>query len=60
MPNQLHAVVVLNEAEAAIKSKQLARSIGAFKTVSSKAINQACETSSVWGQRDFYKHIDPH
>ncbi len=58
MPNHLHGIIVLTEADAAIKSKSLGRLIGAFKTVSSKAINQARDMPGgpVW-QRDFYEHI---
>ncbi len=58
MPDHLHGILVLSEPDPAIKSKPLGRLIGAFKTVSSKAINLARETpgAPVW-QRDFYEHI---
>ncbi|MBK8020034.1 MAG: transposase [Chloroflexi bacterium] len=58
MPNHLHGILVLSSADSADKPKSLGRLIGAFKTVSSKAINQVRETPAapVW-QRNFYEHV---
>ena len=63
MPNHLHGIVVINDecrggSRTAPTHKPLGRLIGAFKTVSTKQINQIRNTPgiSVW-QRNYYEHI---
>jgi putative transposase len=69
MPNHIHAIILIEYSIAPVelasgsavrepKPKTLGRLIGAFKTVSSKAINQIRGTPHgiVW-QRNYYEHI---
>jgi putative transposase len=73
MPNHLHGILIVNAdcrggsqckggsrtaPTETIKRKSLGRLIGAFKTVSSKQINQTRNTPGhpVW-QRNYYEHI---
>ena len=64
MPNHVHMIVVLVDDELGVsrnaptKRKPLGRLVGAFKTVSSKEINDLQGVSEVkFWQRDFYEHI---
>lgn len=56
MPNHLHGVLAVGETPA--PRKPLGRLIGAFKTVSTKRVNELRATPGavVW-QRDYYEHI---
>jgi REP element-mobilizing transposase RayT len=67
MPNHLHGLVVIGDTcrggsrtapTARVKRKPLGRLIGAFKTVSTKRINELRGTpgATVW-QRNYYEHI---
>jgi len=67
MPNHLHGILVLTEAEEGgsrtaptmpERRKPLGRLIGAYKTVSTKQINLFRETpgARLW-QRDFFEHV---
>jgi len=67
MPNHMHGIVIINNSSRGgsrtaptetIKRKSLGRLIGAFKTVSSKQINQIRKNPGVplW-QRNYYEHI---
>ena len=73
MPNHLHGILIITNTGAAngrgdsriaptpnarLRRKSLGRLIGAFKTVSTKRINQIGDTAGnrVW-QRDYYEHI---
>ncbi|HZX13311.1 MAG TPA: transposase [Thermodesulfobacteriota bacterium] len=67
MPNHLHGIIVIMEdqcrggsrtAPTEIKRKPLGQLIGAFKTVSTKRINEMRSTpvAFVW-QRNYYEHI---
>ena len=72
MPNHLHAIIVIDDSSgdddgkghrgdsriAPTKRKPLGRLIGAFKTVSTKRINEMRNITGVpvW-QRNFYEHI---
>jgi len=67
MPNHLHGIIVIMEdqcrggsrtAPTEIKRKPLGQLIGAFKTVSTKRINEmrGTPTAFVW-QRNYYEHI---
>ena len=65
MPNHLHGLIAITDhgrggSRTAPTSgrKPLGRLIGAFKTVSSKRINLACNTlgQPVW-QRNYYEHV---
>ena len=68
MPNHLHGIVIINpifrRGDSRIaptggsKVKPLGRLIGAFKTVSTKKINEMRETpGAVFWQRNYYEHI---
>jgi putative transposase len=70
MPNHIHAIVLIEHLQQSValeravrepplpKTKPLGRLIGAFKTVSCKAINQirGMPQGIVW-QRNYYEHI---
>jgi len=66
MPNHFHGVIMINDTgvcrggsrTAPTKTKPLGRLIGAFKTVSTKRINEMRGTPGVtlW-QRNYYEHI---
>ncbi len=67
MPNHLHGILIINDnckggsrtaPTETMRRKSLGRLIGAFKTVSSKQINQIRSTPghAVW-QRNYYEHI---
>jgi len=64
MPNHLHGIIVLcrdvvpGRSRTAPTLKPLGRLVGAFKTVSTKAVNELCGTPGaiVW-QRNFYDRI---
>ncbi|MCI0454365.1 MAG: transposase [Candidatus Dadabacteria bacterium] len=67
MPNHLHGIIVIVDKECRggsrtapteVKRKPLGRLIGAFKTISTKRINEMRGTpgESVW-QRNYYEHI---
>ena len=67
MPNHLHGIIVITDESRGgsrtarpkgVKRKPLGRLIGAFKTVSTKCINDIRKTSHmpVW-QRNYYEHI---
>jgi putative transposase len=66
MPNHLHGIVIINEPRrngsrttpTQIKTKPLGRLIGAFKTTSTKQINQRQGTpGDIFWQRGFYEHV---
>lgn len=69
MPNHLHGIVIINDDDRRsasrctptglpTKRKPLGQLIGAFKTVSTKHINQIHGNASTpFWQRGFYKHI---
>jgi REP element-mobilizing transposase RayT len=66
MPNHIHGIVIINDprrggsrtAPTQEPTKPLGRLIGAFKTVSTKRINELNETPGmVFWQRNFYDHI---
>ena len=67
MPNHLHGIIILNEARRGgsrtaptdnIKTKPLGRLIGAFKTRSTKRINEIRKTPGViFWQRSYHDHI---
>jgi len=62
MPNHLHGVLILGETGVQTSSepagKSLGRLVGAFKTISTKRINEArCKVGGLVWQRDFYDHI---
>ena len=56
MPNHLHGILAIGETPG--QRKPLGRLIGAFKTVSTKRVNELRGTPGavVW-QRDYYEHI---
>ena len=56
MPNHLHGIVTISDG--ATTQKSLGRLIAAFKTISTKRINELRNTPGqlVW-QRNFYEHI---
>lgn len=64
MPNHLHGIIVISDSRGGSrtapteKPKPLGRLIGAFKTVSSKRINQIRDNPGcpVW-QRDYYERV---
>jgi REP-associated tyrosine transposase len=66
MPNHLHGVIIFDDrteggsrtAPTPSKEKPLGRRIGAFKTLSTKRINQIRGTpgTPVW-QRNYYEHV---
>ena len=71
MPNHLHAIVIINDerrggsrtaptsaAANSLRRKPLGRLIGAFKTVSTKKVNELHGTpgTTMW-QRNYYEHI---
>ena len=66
MPDHLHGIIVLNDdprrggSRAALpgKRKPLGQLIGAFKTASTKRLNEVSETpgATVW-QRNYYEHV---
>ena len=60
MPNHLHGIIVINEGRNAKAGglKSLGRLIGAFKTVSTKRINELRHSlgSVVW-QRNYYERV---
>jgi len=65
MPNHSHSIVILSEIDGSRRggsrtapTKSLGRLVGAFKTVSTKRINQMRHTpgAPVW-QRNYYEHI---
>ena len=61
MPNHLHGIIVINDDQfgrPASQRKPLGRLIGAFKTVSTKSINELRSTpgESMW-QRGFYDRV---
>jgi len=71
MPNHVHGILIITDDEpnqgdsvkggsrtAPTRRKPLGRLVGAFKTVSTKSINQELDTpgEKFW-QRDFYDHI---
>ncbi len=64
MPNHLHGIIIINDRRGGSRSaptkktKPLGQLIGAFKTVSTKQINQIRRTPGipVW-QRNYYEHI---
>jgi putative transposase len=68
MPNHIHAIILIKHLQQSVAleravrelplPKPLGRLVGAFKTVSSKAINQIRGMSHgiVW-QRNYYEHI---
>lgn len=65
MPNHLHGIIVIlddgrggSRTDPTGKRKPIGRLIGAFKTVSSKRINEMCKTpgAKIW-QRNYYEHI---
>ena len=66
MPSHLHGIIVINDkcrggsrtAPTNAKRKPLGRLVGAFKTVSTKRINEMCDTSGIsFWQRNYYEHI---
>ncbi len=63
MPNHLHGILIINDQEhrlggLRVNPKPIGRLIGAFKTTSTKEINQSRKTpGSVFWQRDFYEHV---
>lgn len=64
MPNHIHLIIVLVEdvgrgvSRNATKRKPLGRLIGAFKTTTTKKINELRDTPGIkFWQRDFYEHI---
>lgn len=61
MPNHLHGIIVITNGEGGsrtARTKPLGRLIGAFKTVSTKHINEWRETpgATLW-HRNYYEHI---
>ena len=58
MPNHLHGIVAIGGDHARKAEKSLGRLIGAFKTATTKRINELCGTPGavIW-QRNFYEHI---
>ena len=61
MPNHAHGIVILSGGRGGSRTaptKSLGRLVGAFKTVSTKRINQMRHTpgAAVW-QRNYYEHI---
>lgn len=61
MPNHLHGILVLSDGRGGSRiapTKPLGRLIGAFKTVSTKQMNEMRSTpgAPVW-QRNYYEHI---
>jgi putative transposase len=64
MPNHMHGIIVIHDGRGGSrtaptdKRKPLGRLIGAFKTVSTKCINEMRGTpnASIW-QRNYYEHI---
>ena len=61
MPNHLHGVLIINQCRGGSRTaptKNVGRLIGAFKTVSTKQINEKRQTLGVpvW-QRNYYEHI---
>ena len=63
MPNHLHGIVVIvsriaNAAAAVPARKPLGRLIGAFKTVSTRRVNELRSTpGAVLWQRDYFEHV---
>lgn len=62
MPDHLHGIIVILDDDEmptpVSKRKPLGRLVGAFKTVSTKALNQLWETSGArFWQRNYYEHI---
>jgi len=66
MPNHLHRVVLIVDkcrggsrtAPTNVVRKPLGRLIGTFKTISTKRINEMCDTSGIsFWQRNYYEHI---
>jgi REP element-mobilizing transposase RayT len=57
MPNHLHGILAIHE-QTDIRTKPLGSLVGAFKTVSTKAVNERRKTpgEGFW-QRSFYEHI---
>jgi len=61
MPHHVHGIVVISETEGGsrtARTKSLGRLIGAFKTVSTKHVNEWRETpgAALW-HRNYYEHI---
>ena len=69
MPNHLHGIIVIEDrrrpnaggsrtAPTMEKQKSLGRLVGAFKTISTKKINQtrATQSAKLW-QRNYYEHV---
>ncbi len=62
MPNHLHGIIIITDARRGgsrtAPTKPLGRLVGAFKTVSTKQINQMRHTpgTRVW-QRNYYEHV---
>jgi REP element-mobilizing transposase RayT len=58
MPNHLHGILILAGGEQSTRRKTVGRLIGAFKTVSTKQINESRDTPGavVW-QRNFWERI---
>jgi len=67
MPNHLHGIIIMNEPRRGgsrtaptedTQTKPLGRLIGAFKTVSTKRINEMKKTpGTIFWQRSFHDHI---
>lgn len=65
MPNHMHGIIAIDvgdvkiaDASAAQKQKPLGRLVGAFKTVSTKRINQLRDNAGdTFWQRDFWDHV---
>jgi putative transposase len=56
MPNHLHGIIEI--ADDASHKKSLGRLVAAFKTISTKRINEIRGTpGSCWWQRNFYEHV---
>ena len=60
MPNHLHGIIVLQvDDSVSVKArKPLGRLIGAFKTISTKRINDLRDTpGAIFWQRNYWEHI---
>lgn len=57
MPNHLHVILVLNHDHTTVR-KPLGRLVGAFKTVTTKQINQLYQPPiALFWQRNYYEHV---
>jgi REP element-mobilizing transposase RayT len=58
MPNHIHGIIVIDDGCKSAKCKPLGGLVGAFKTVSTKRINEIRQTpgTKLW-QRNYWEHI---